>query len=243
MNLMFKKLTALCLMIPSMSYASLSLDRTRTIFNGKEKSVSLRVYNSSERLPFLAQSWFENEKGEKIEGPFIATPPIQKVEPKQQTQIKIDKLTTAELPQDRESVYYFNFRQIPPKSDKPNVLQLTVQTKTKLFYRPASLFMDGTEISNQPWQKKLILKESGQGLVAVNPTPYYITVSAISPTNGKESFAGFEPFMVAPLSELPLKFKANQMGTKPYITYIDDYGSKQVMPFSCVNATCEITSE
>ncbi|OTG80102.1 hypothetical protein B9T31_16465 [Acinetobacter sp. ANC 4558] len=240
---MFKKLISLCLIIPSVSYASLSLDRTRTIFDGKEKSVSLRVYNSSERLPFLAQSWFENEKGEKIEEPFIATPPIQRVEPKQQTQVKIEKLNTAELPQDRESVYYFNFRQIPPKSEKPNVLQLTVQTKTKLFYRPASLFMSGTEISNNPWQKKLILKASGQEVIAVNPTPYYITVSAISPIKGKESFEGFEAFMVAPFSNLSLNFKLNQVGTKPFITYIDDYGSKVVMPFSCVNSECGIASE
>lgn len=243
MHIIFKKLTALCLMIPSLSYASLSLDRTRTIFDGKEKSVSLKVYNSSERLPFLAQSWFENDKGEKIEGPFVATPPIQRVEPKQQTQIKIEKINTVELPQDRESVYYFNFRQIPPKSDKPNVLQLTIQTKIKLFYRPTSLFMDGTEISNKPWQNKLILKESGQDVIAVNPTPYYITVSAISQKNGQESFDDFKAFMVAPFSELSLNFKANQMGNKPFITYIDDYGSKNVMPFNCVNLKCEMTSE
>ena len=243
MNSRFKKLMTLCLMIPSLSYAALSLDRTRTIFDGKEKSVSLRVYNSSERLPFLAQSWFENDKGEKIEAPFVATPPIQRVDEKQQTQVKIEKLNIVELPQDRESVYYFNFRQIPPKSNKPNVLQLTVQTKTKLFYRPQSLFMNGTEISNHPWQKKLVLKTSDQGVIAVNPTPYYITISAISPIKGQASFEGFEAFMVAPFSELSLKFKADQMGVKPFITYIDDYGSKKVMPFNCTNAKCEISNE
>jgi chaperone protein PapD len=243
MNAIFKKITALCVMIPSMSYASLSLDRTRIIFDGKDNSVSLRVYNSSERLPFLAQSWFENNKGEHIEGPFVATPPIQRIEPKQQSQIKIEKLSTVELPQDRESVYYFNFRQIPPKSDKPNVLQLTIQTKIKLFYRPTNLFMDGTEISNQPWQKKLVLKKNGQKVIAVNPTPYYITISAISPIKGQASFEGFEAFMVAPFSELDLSFQANQMGNQPFITYIDDYGSKKLMSFKCMSSKCEISSE
>lgn len=240
---MLKKMAALCLIIPSVSYASLSLDRTRIIFDGKEKSLSLKVYNSSDRLPFLAQSWFENDQGEKIEGPFVATPPIQRVESKQQTQVKIDQLKNVELPQDRESVYYFNFRQIPPKSDKPNVLQLTIQTKIKLFYRPSSLFMDGTQISNQPWQKKLVLKDTAQGIVAVNPTPYYITISAMSPLKGKESFEGFESFMIAPFGELALNFSAAKLGKAPYITYIDDYGTKKVMPFSCVNMKCEITNE
>lgn len=91
--------------------------------------------------------------------------------------------------------------------------------------------------------KKLVLKDTSQGFTAVNPTPYYITISAISVSKDKESFEGFESFMVAPFSELVLNFKANQVGNTPYITYIDDYGSKKIMPFSCVNAKCSITSE
>ncbi len=31
------------------------------------------------------------------------------------------------LPQDRETVYYFNLREIPPKSNKPNTLQIALQ--------------------------------------------------------------------------------------------------------------------
>ncbi len=43
------------------------------------------------------------------------------------------------LPQDRESLFYLNVREIPPKPDKPNVLQLAMQSRIKLFYRPAAI--------------------------------------------------------------------------------------------------------
>ncbi len=46
------------------------------------------------------------------------------------------------LPQDRESLFYFNLREIPPRSDKPNSLQLALQTRIKFFYRPQSLVVE-----------------------------------------------------------------------------------------------------
>ncbi|TOL40502.1 molecular chaperone, partial [Vibrio parahaemolyticus] len=67
-------------------------------------------------------------------------PPVQRVEPEKSSQVRIEALPEiSQLPQDRESVYYFNLREIPPKSDKPNVLQLALQSKIKLFYRPKSI--------------------------------------------------------------------------------------------------------
>lgn len=45
----------------------------------------------------------------------------------------------ASLPKDRETLFYFNVREIPPKSDKENVLQVALQSRLKLFYRPESI--------------------------------------------------------------------------------------------------------
>ena len=82
----------------------------------------------------------ENENGERIESPLIVLPPIQRIEPGDKSQIKVQSLPDiAKLPQDRESVFYFNLREIPPRSNKPNVLQIALQTRIKLFYRPASI--------------------------------------------------------------------------------------------------------
>ncbi|MGG4675593.1 fimbria/pilus periplasmic chaperone, partial [Providencia sp. Me1] len=101
--------------------AAVSLDRTRIIFDGENKSISLNITNNNKQLPYLAQGWIENEESKKITSPLIVLPPIQRLEPGKSSQIKIESLPEIKnLPQDRESLFYFNMREIPPKSDKPN---------------------------------------------------------------------------------------------------------------------------
>ncbi|MGT9169473.1 fimbria/pilus periplasmic chaperone, partial [Escherichia coli] len=39
----------------------------------------------------------------------------------------------------RESLFYYNVREIPPKSGKANTLQIALQTRIKLFWRPKAL--------------------------------------------------------------------------------------------------------
>lgn len=55
-------------------------------------------------------------------------------------QVKIQGLPDIhKLPADRESIFYFNVREIPPKSNKANTLQIALQTRIKLFWRPKAL--------------------------------------------------------------------------------------------------------
>ncbi|MCU6154331.1 fimbria/pilus periplasmic chaperone [Enterobacter hormaechei] len=42
----------------------------------------------------------------------------------------------------RESVFYFNLREIPPKNSRPNMLTLAMQTRRKVFFRPVALKVD-----------------------------------------------------------------------------------------------------
>ncbi len=63
----FVKGFPLILLVASMcSHGAVQPDRTRIIFNSKDKATSLRVENRSDKLPYLAYSWIENEKGEKM---------------------------------------------------------------------------------------------------------------------------------------------------------------------------------
>ncbi|MCT4899205.1 fimbria/pilus periplasmic chaperone, partial [Pseudomonas aeruginosa] len=79
------------------------------------------------------------------------------------------------LPQDRESVFYFNLREIPPKSTKTNVMQLALQTQIKLFYRPKAIVAP----KGQVWQEKLVFRKSGGAVTVDNPTPFYITLTGM----------------------------------------------------------------
>ncbi|MDN9006641.1 fimbria/pilus periplasmic chaperone, partial [Staphylococcus aureus] len=52
-------------LLSSQVQAAIALDRTRVIFNGGEKSVSMNISNKNTQLPYLAQGWLEDADGKK----------------------------------------------------------------------------------------------------------------------------------------------------------------------------------
>lgn len=212
--------------------AAVSLDRTRVIFDGASKTVSMSISNDNKKLPYLAQAWLEDTEGNKIKGPLTVLPPLQRVEPGKSSQVKVQALpAVSTLPQDRETLYYFNLREIPPKSDKPNTLQIALQTRIKLFYRPAAIAIDR---SATPVQEQLKLKREGSGYVVSNPTPYYVTIVDGRPKNG-QSPKDFTPVMLAPFSSETLK---TPLGNTPELFYINDYGGRPSLVFNCASTEC-----
>jgi chaperone protein PapD len=221
--------------------AAIALDRTRVIFDGDQKSVSLNISNQNKQLPYLAQGWLEDEQGNKIQSPLAVLPPVQRVEPGKPSQVKIQALpATKLLPQDRETVYYFNLREIPPKSDKPNTLQIALQTRIKLFYRPAAI---AVQKNADPAQEQLTLSRQGDKYVVNNPTPYYVTIVDASSKKDGAGVKGFEPFMVPPKGNAPLSVSAASVGSAPVLTYINDYGGRPQLTFSCSGSSCKVVPE
>ncbi|HFF8948030.1 fimbria/pilus periplasmic chaperone [Serratia marcescens] len=221
--------------------AAIALDRTRVIFDGSVQSVSLSVSNQNKQLPYLAQGWLEDEQGNKIQSPLTVLPPVQRIEPGKPSQVKIQALPAAkQLPQDRETLYYFNLREIPPKSDKPNSLQIALQTRIKLFYRPAAI---APESNAAPWQEQLTLSKQGDKYVVNNPTPYYVTIVDAASRKDAEGVKGFEPFMVPPKGSMPLTVSAASVGGSPVLTYINDYGGRPKLSFSCNGSSCTVVPE
>ncbi|GAA0342348.1 fimbria/pilus periplasmic chaperone [Morganella psychrotolerans] len=220
--------------------AAIALDRTRIIFNGAEKSVSLNVSNLNKELPYLAQGWIEDQSGQKVSAPLVVLPPVQRIEPGDKSQVKIQAIPDiAALPQDRESVFYFNLREIPPRSNRQNVLQIALQTRIKLFYRPEAIYATQTDLTN-PWQEKITLTRRGNNYEVNNPTAYYVTiVDALTGLQGK-SLDGFTPLMVAPKSQGTLSLSAAALGNAPVLTYINDYGGRPQLQFSCQGTQCSV---
>lgn len=220
------------------AHAAIALDRTRVIFDGSVQSVSLSVSNQNKQLPYLAQGWLEDEQGNKIQSPLTVLPPVQRIEPGKPSQVKIQALPAAKmLPQDRETLYYFNLREIPPKSNKPNSLQIALQTRIKLFYRPAAI---APERNAAPWQEQLTLTRQGDKYVVNNPTPYYVTIVEASAGKGGKGAAGFEPLMVAPKASAPLNVPAASLGNGPSLAYINDYGGRPQLNFRCAGSACQV---
>lgn len=218
--------------------AAIALDRTRVIYSGNQKSMSVTVTNQNKSLPYLAQSWIEDSNGNKTETPFMALPPVQRVEPGAKGQVKIQGNNAQTLPQDRESLFYFNVREIPPKSSKPNTLQLALQTRVKLFYRPEALqLQNGME--NEA-AKKLTLTRQGEGFRLSNPTPYYLTIVAAATSEKGGDIESFKPVMVAPKESIALGATAASLGAHPVLISVNDYGGRPKLVFNCAGNTCAV---
>lgn len=110
----------LCALGAQQAQAAIALDRTRVVFEAGQKSVSLSVSNENKQLPYLAQGWLEDANGKKVNSPLVVLPPLQRIEPGAKSQLKVQSLpAVAQLPQDRESLFYFNLREIPRAATSP----------------------------------------------------------------------------------------------------------------------------
>jgi P pilus assembly chaperone PapD len=67
-------------------------------------------------------------------------------------------------------------------------------------------------------------------------------VDARSTKDGK-TVPGFEPLMVPPKGTLTLGPTATVLGTTPYLAYVNDYGGRPVLAFTCGGNTCKVNSQ
>ncbi|UIL53204.1 fimbria/pilus periplasmic chaperone [Pantoea agglomerans] len=226
-----------CAVMPQAN-AAIALDRTRVIFDGGKNSTSLNISNKNKELPYLAQGWIEDANGNKIDSPLIVLPPLQRLDPSAKSQVKIQSLPAINLlAQDKETLYYFNLREIPPRTNKANTLQIALQTRIKLFYRPATLIKTSAEMINV-WKDKITLTREGNKYRINNNTPYFFNVAAVG--NGSKDLAEIKPLTIAPQSSETLSVSADQMGNSPDITFINDYGGRPKLHFRCSGSTCNV---
>ncbi|MCX9039279.1 molecular chaperone [Citrobacter portucalensis] len=186
-------LTLCLLLLSTMPQAGIVMGGTRIIFEEKKSETSLSITNDDSDTPYLVQSWVENySTTDTSQPPFIVTPPLFRLDPEQKNAIRIN-FTGANLPSDRESVYWLNVKNIAPtQKDGTNKLQINIKSKFKIFYRPTNL----QGIAENAWQH-LLFTRSGNDLVAHNPTPYFVSFFSLS-IDGQELDS---PGMIAPFSD------------------------------------------
>ena len=206
--------------------AAVQPDRTRIVFNANDKATSLRIENQSDKLPYLAYSWIENEKGEKSDALLVALPPIQRLEPKATSQVRVVKqASTTQLPGDRETLFFYNMREIPPAPDKSSdhaILQVAIQSRIKSALRKKA----GEKVELQ-----LQVSQQGNQLTLKNPTAYYLTIAYLG-RNEKGVLPGFKTVMVAPFSTVNTN-TGNYSGSQFYLGYMDDYGALRMTTLNC----------
>lgn len=187
------------------AFASMTIIGTRVIFPGGEKEANIRTTNKG-TLPSLVQVWVDdgnaNADLNKMKIPFIVSPPIYRVEPNKGQSVRLIYSGMA-LPQDRETVYWFNMLEIPPKAANAGSqkLEIAFRTRIKIFYRPAAL-RNGNSIASFDKVKWTQVSDSlhGKGIKVQNPTPYYISFDSISAVADNRKIE-IESNMLAPRTE------------------------------------------
>lgn len=211
------------------SAASIVINATRVIYQSDAKEVLIKMVNQGEQ-PLLVQSWLddghEDVDPQSLNVPFIASPPVSRVDPKQGLTVRLNWDGQA-LPADRESVFWFNALEIPGKNkdtEKSNKLQIALKTRIKVFYRPVSL--PGTP--DEAIQKlRWTLSKQGKEVwaTAKNDSPYFVSMTSATVTSGGKKYA-FEPDMVAPFASAsyPVKsLNSLQLDAMSW-TAVNDYG-------------------
>ncbi|MDX7987258.1 molecular chaperone [Xenorhabdus sp. 12] len=201
----------------SIAVAGVVIGGTRVVYLSDKKEVSISVTNPEQDSVYLIQTWIQDEN-DKTKTPFIVTPPLFKLPANNENVVRIVKVGN-ELPTDRESIFWVNIKSIPKISNSDsniNQLQIIVNSRLKLFHRPAHL----KEHAMVAYKQIKFKKENGK-LVAENPTPHFISFSSLDVDNHKINHAG----MIKPFGQLswPLPLKNAQ---KVNWKAINDYGGE-----------------
>lgn len=208
--------------------AAVTLQGTRIVHDaGKGRDVTVKATNSGDQ-PAMVQIWIDDgdshARPENVRTPFRLTPADPRLLQAHQGQAYrvtyAPRPSEAPLPTDRESVFYFNLLDIPPKPTDAagkNLLQFAVRTRVKLFHRPAGLPGNARDAATQ-----LQGRARAGALMVSNPSAYHVTLSTLTLPDGRT----VETDMIAPGAQvtLPLPVGAAMPASVKY-QWLDDYGT------------------
>ena len=207
-------ITLLILLYSSCACSAIQIERSRVIYSGDHKSAALEIHNES-KDNYIVQSWLDDDAG-KSEKTMVVTPPLLKLLPDQSATLRF-VYSGSGLPADRESVIWVNVQEIPPRAKEPNVMQLAVRTRLKLFYRPVAL---RTTLKEEV--QKLKINALHDGIVINNNGPMHISLGQLTIRNASGKEQTISAPMISPFSQANIPF---QKGSRVVsLTYINDYG-------------------
>ncbi|EBL8955579.1 molecular chaperone [Salmonella enterica] len=209
------------------SLANVIISNTRVIYPEGQKEITVQLINRG-NSPDLIQAWIDegnpDSTPETSQVPFLLMPPVVKVEGGSGQQLRIRFTGSVNgLPKDRESIYYLNVLDIPPKQedlDGKNTMQIAIKSRIKLFYRPTKLTIPASDL-----HKYLSFSAMGNLLVATNRAPYFASIATMS---SRGRYLTEKPKMISPFSTITIPTKGLVLsGQALNILLVDDYGSYQ----------------
>lgn len=210
--------------------AGLVLQSTRLVISPNARDVTLAVRNAGSG-PVLAQSWLDDGNADAAPAdmrvPFVLAPAVVRVDPDSGAVLRLS-YTGEPLPTDRESLFYLNILETPPRDpNDTNVLIFQFRSRIKVFFRPPSLRPYVQAAPDLLTWKLQPGARGGQALEVSNPTPYYVSFASVDLVAGgkRTELAGG---MVAPFDKTRFEIppRTGKPAGKVTVQYevITDYG-------------------
>ena len=204
------------LLVAASAQAGVVINGTRLVYQGEKKESSIGISNPDD-INYLVQSWVDTGIKKSDKAPFLITPPLFRLNAKEDNVLRVVR-TGGNIPEDRESLYWLNIKAIPSSSHQEgvNTLQIAINTRLKLMYRPASIKGKPEEVAD-----KLEWHIEGNDLVVNNPTPFYMNFQSVTLNGKKVTKATWARPKTASHFALP----PNTRGSTVSWSIITDFGS------------------
>ena len=198
------------------AHAGVIINGTRLVYQGEKKESSIGISNPDD-INYLVQSWVDTGLKKGGKAPFLITPPLFRLNAKEDNVLRVVR-TGENMPEDRESLYWLNIKAIPSSIHEQgvNTLQIAINTRIKLLYRPASIKGKPEEVAD-----KLEWHREGNDLVVNNPTPFYMNFQSVTLNGQKVAKATW----AVPDTSTRFTLPANMNGNTVNWSVINDYGS------------------
>lgn len=217
-------------------HASVVIGGTRVIYDARDTEVTIKLTNEGKN-PALTQVWLDtgnpNDDPSLISTPFDIVPPLARIDAGRAQTLRIIH-TGAAMPEGKESLFWLNVLEVPPKPKSAggtdNLLQLAFRSRIKLFYRPRGLAGAPADAPAQV-RGRLATADGKPVIEAHNPTPYHVSFTVLDLLDGKA--AGNTPAapitagMVAPGEARRFPLPAGMQvtaGAQMRYRAINDYG-------------------
>lgn len=171
---------ALTALAATPAMAAFVLNGTRYVYDEGKKNLSMEVTNNTKEV-YGGQVWIENSTQSKSDVFMVPSPPLFKVDGGKKQVIRLMNVNPA-LPVDRESLFWINVQELPPKPAQTDgaMIAIAMNTRVKLLYRPKALSEGRKEA-----EKSITAERRGGELWLKNPTPYWFAVTGLK-VNGRD---------------------------------------------------------
>lgn len=222
-------LLLVAVLISTLAHAGVTAERTRVIVHEGQRETSLALVNQN-AYPVVVQTWIDNGDlavtPDTASAPIMPLPPMFRLEPQQQRSVRLVR-TGQVLAEDRESLYWLNVYEIPPRPSEvleegATRLTITLRTQLKVIYRPKGL-SNKAELA----PSRLVVRVQGRRVQLRNPTPFYISLSHAQIGEGEHSIVLDAP-MLAPFSTQHQTAPAPVPSDATFrFSWLDDEGNAQ----------------